>query len=177
MFVKKTIILVLVLSLLLLTACMSESTEPIFSETNGNSASDNVDAISVGEMDTVKDNQLVDLTLTDEPFRVTYGMGPEQSTAYSQDTGKQFKFNDGQVITVSVDFISDYVAEHRSDITLTLEFMDGVGNKINEEITDRDSVDIQFTKGGIYNLSIVNQSNTKLWYSFELSLNELIESN
>lgn len=100
-------------------------------------------------------------------YRVTAGSGPEQALDYSEMKQTGFLFSQGQTLQVDVDFISAFHPS-TSDHSVTLVFVDSRQHTVALALNEGEKGEITFEHDGVYHLSIQNDENISLKYSFIL---------
>lgn len=99
-------------------------------------------------------------------FKVTAGQGGNQSFKYSKVSQVSFVFSKGQKLKIGVDHISDFHGDN--DYTIKLIFKDSKNHLVEVSIGDSEEKEIIFKDAGTYKLTIQNDEDISLWYSFTL---------
>ena len=100
-------------------------------------------------------------------FRINAGQGPEQSFDYTQNSGKQFLVSKGQKMQVTVDHITAFRGKSGGRV-IKLIFEDSKHHIVEVEVGETDKKEVVFKNAGTYNLTIQNDGNKSIWYSFLL---------
>lgn len=100
-------------------------------------------------------------------YRVTAGSGPKQALDYSEMKQTGFLFSQGQKLQVDVDFISAFHPS-TSDHSVTLVFVDSLQHTVELVLNEGEKGEITFEHDGVYRLSIQNDEDISLKYSFIL---------
>lgn len=126
------------------------------------------DSITTADNNTNENNdkKVIDLSSV-ESFRVTAGSGPEQALDYSKLKQTYFRFSQGQKLEVDVDFISPFHTSASSH-SVKLIFVDSQQHTVDLILNDGKRSNVIFENAGVYSLSIQNDENISLRYSFIL---------
>lgn len=101
-----------------------------------------------------------------EPFRVTAGQGKNQSSDYSENKHLVFSVTKGQKVQIDVDEISDFHGGEGYNIKLI--FKDYKNHIVEVSLGDSEKEEVIFENAGLYSLTIQNDEDVSLKYSFIL---------
>lgn len=117
--------------------------------------------------DMVENSDIKNIDLASASFRVTAGSGPKQALDYSEMKQTNFIFSQDQKLQVDVDFISAFHTS-TNDHSVTLVFADSRQHTVELVLNEGEKGEITFEHDGVYHLSIQNDENISLKYSFIL---------
>ena len=122
--------------------------------------------VNTMEDDQKKESKIVKLSAS-EPFRFTAGQGPNQAYDYTGNSGNRFSITKGQRVQISNDFITPFHVDPSNE-RVKLIFQDDEQRIVEVEMGAGEKKAVVFPNTGVYSLTIQNNEDVSMWYSFTL---------